>query len=477
MNPLSKKIKLSDRSERSQDRKDLAALSAQRNLAKDFEDQLTVGMKLNRAQLTLMATCDMGMKFRYGATSTDTPHISSMNEDQSKVTRKTYIENITSVRGFLNNISEATHNEGKCCTPKLLHILGPPGTGKTFAVRMCYQEVCKNTKLKKINLSIINATSVTLSNNVFSRIMCQMGLNPNVGESVLERRLKKKKSLFIAVIDEIDILLNRNTHGVKELFRWACSPEFNFALIMMSNAHENQKIASLLPNGFDTKSKQTLVFRAYDKTDLIEILKLRIGGLVFQDKAINYIAKKAASEGGDCRVALSIASLAIKICKKTLSDSIKSQLFSSLMANGPPVSFKHVRMAITELDRGSPLDHIESLPAAAKIALAVATALSCDPKAAKRPITRGLIICNCSLVARHNILDILADIGNQWVSVVLDQLCDAGLIEFGGGEFDCYCMHDEKIRLRVNPVDVECSLEEAWPQEGFYRRIADIIKK
>ena len=70
-------------------------------------------------------------------------------------------------------------------------------------------------------------------------------------------------------------------------------------------------------------------------------------------------------------------------------------------------------------------------------------------------------------------INVLSDIGNQWVSDVLDQLHDAGLIDFSDDE--CYSPSDEKILLRVNHVDVECSLDEAWPQKGYYRRIAHIV--
>jgi len=129
-------------------------------------------------------------------------------------------------------------------------------------------------------------------------------------------------------------------------------------------------------------------------------------------------------------------------------------------------------MAITELDKGGCLESIASLPPAAQIALAVATALSCGPNARNRVITRGMLIRNCRLVASCNIVNILGDIGTHWVSDVLDQLSDAGLLVFGGDDSDCHSPSDEKLKLRINPLDVEYSLEEAFPQEGYYRRIA-----
>jgi len=430
--------------------------NVQRNLSGAFDEQMAIGRKLMKCQLALQASYEMGMKNYY---------------------RKT--DKIKSISGFLTDISQSIstgQNNVLMMEPKLLHILGPPGTGKTSTVRLCIKEVGKQSKLKKFNMGIWNAASIKSSNDLLSKISIKMGLNELAGEAVIEKRLKTKNSLFVAVIDEIDLILHRDKRGLQDFFKWAYSPEYNFALILISNTYENQKLATLLPSGWDISSKQSLVFRAYDKNDLSNILKARVNGPLFEDKALNYIATKSAADGGDARRALSIASRSITKYAGSLSDKDKKEPFSSIISKErAAISFKYVRMAITELDKGSCLDSIASLPAAAKIALAVATALSCAPNARSYIITRGMLVRNCRVVASHNIVNVLSDVGDQWVSNVLDQLSDTGLLEFSSDDSECHSPSDEKLKLRVNPLDVECSLEEAWPQEGYYRRISNII--
>lgn len=321
-----------------------------------------------------------------------------------------------------------------------------------------------------------SAAAIRSSNDLFSKLSVQMGLNEYAGEAVIEKHLKAKKSLLVAVIDEVDLILHRDARGLKEFFQWSYSPEFNFALILISNTYENQKLARLLPAGWDISSKQTVVFQAYDKNDLSNMLKLRINGPVFEDKALQYIATKTAAGGGDARRALSIASRSIAKYANMLSDEEKREPFSSIISKErAAISFKYVRMAIKELDKGGCLESIDGLPPVAKIALSVMSALSVAPNAKKRIITRGMLIRNCRLVASHNIVNVLADIGSHWVSDVLDQLSDAGLLEVSRDNSDCHSPSDEKLKLCINPIDVEYSLEDAFPQKGYYSRIRTVI--
>lgn len=83
--------------------------------------------------------------------------------------------NVTSISGFLTDISQSIAIGQAPAAPKLLHILGPPGTGKTSAVRLCVRDLQKDNTLKKLNMVMWSAAAIRNSNDLFFETMRSNG--------------------------------------------------------------------------------------------------------------------------------------------------------------------------------------------------------------------------------------------------------------------------------------------------------------
>lgn len=117
-----------------------------------------------------------------------------------------------------------------------------------------------------------------------------------------------------------------------------------------------------------------MTFGAYTIDDLTCIVKGRIGPNIMEDKAIEFVAKSAASCGGDARKALELASRAVQHCLELLAKNNGGSETSAASLT-PLVTLKHVFAIQSEQNR-THHKTIEGLPADGKAALCVLSVLS-----------------------------------------------------------------------------------------------------
>lgn len=105
------------------------------------------------------------------------------------------------------------------------------------------------------------------------------------------------------------------------VFQWQTLQNAKLAVIGIANTMDLPE--RLLPKVASRLGTTRVVFKAYRKDDLIQIIKQRLSDtMVFSNDAIGYCSMSVAGVSGDCRAALQICQRAVEIAKKDLDKNI-----------------------------------------------------------------------------------------------------------------------------------------------------------
>jgi len=96
-----------------------------------------------------------------------------------------------------------------------------------------------------------------------------LGLSLTAKPNMIEKALRKtnSKRMLLLIVDEADMLLSKEASKWKHLFEWAYSPDFNFAMVIISNSSFDEEFMSLIPEGSDLDSKPNLFFHEGHKNN------------------------------------------------------------------------------------------------------------------------------------------------------------------------------------------------------------------
>lgn len=121
--------------------------------------------------------------------------------------------------------------------------------------------------------------------------------------------------LVVCLLDELDYLVTQNEQVVYNFFNWPQHPHAGIIIIGIANTMDlPERLSARSLSRLGLNSLNRIVFKAYTFEQMYIILLERIKELkIFELKALELTARKAASSAGDLRSAL-------KICQRCVTD-------------------------------------------------------------------------------------------------------------------------------------------------------------
>ena len=206
------------------------------------------------------------------------------------------------------------------------------------------------------------------------------------------------------------------------------------------------------------------MFQKFDKDELVNIVKSRIGSTIVDSKVIEFIASKIAATSGDARKVLEMTSKAIDKCIENMPQTRRDS-----NEEGTIVKLPFAMMAIRE-SMAKYADLIKRLPLVGKSILCVATRLARHGADFKSELTLGTLENYCMDSFSDDAM--LDQFSREDFMSVLGNLVDGGLLHVA--ECDRRRLPTPRslamipIRLGLQLEDVESAVEEELLQQDFY---------
>ncbi|XP_074598494.1 origin recognition complex subunit 1 [Brevipalpus obovatus] len=229
-----------------------------------------------------------------------------------------------------------------------INVTGMPGTGKTATVNGVRSQLEEDKTLKrkgktKFQFVYVNGLKLTDPYQCYSHIYYELEgkrIAPAKAEAELTAQFsspRRDDPYIILIIDEIDSLYTSKQDILYHIYDWPNKPSSRVLVIGIANTHDH-------PERMDKRVRSRagsdrIIFNPYDHKQLKEIALSRIGNhaQLFEDKSIEWIARKVASISGDARRLLDILRRAV--------DNAQADLGEKTKKGGPIVTMKHAQLA------------------------------------------------------------------------------------------------------------------------------------
>ena len=244
-------------------------------------------------------------------------------------------------------------------TPSNVTLYGKTGTGKTAASKFASEQLKDAASNKKVRVEVeyIRCTDYTTEYQVIAQLCQQLGRDvPNRGWTKGEivntfRDILSKRDVFgrkitlIVILDEIDILLDKDGDGIL----YTLTRTDNVSVLSISNYLDFKNlIKSRVTSSLNDKE---IVFPPYGADQLSDILseraKLAFYDDVLDDDVIPLCSAMAAKEEGDARYALDLLKNAGELAYDDDSEKVTGE---------------HVRKAKDRLEFNKVTEIIQTLP-------------------------------------------------------------------------------------------------------------------
>ena len=218
-------------------------------------------------------------------------------------------------------------------TPSDVTIYGKTGTGKTAAAKFAKEQLNEAAKSKDVFIRVeyIRCTDYTTEYQVIAHLCQKLGRNvPNRGwtkgeiintfRGVFKQNAFGKKLILIVILDEVDILLEKDGDGIL----YTLTRTENVSILSISNYIDFKKF--IKPRVMSSLRDKEIVFPPYGADQLADILKER-SKLSFKENALKddvipLCSAMAAREEGDARYALDLLKTAGEIADDKQSSEI-----------------------------------------------------------------------------------------------------------------------------------------------------------
>lgn len=223
-------------------------------------------------------------------------------------------------------------------TPSNVTLYGKTGTGKTAASKFAREQLIEAAENEGVFVKIeyIGCTDFNTEYQVLARLCNRLGRDvPNRGWTKAEvvrafRDLFRtnaygKKLHLIVILDEIDILLNKDGDGIL----YTLTRTDNVSVLSISNYLDFKTL--ITPRVTSSLNDKEIVFPPYGANQLSDILseraELSFKENVLEDDVIPLCSAMAAKEEGDARYALDLLKNAGELafdeeCEKVTSDHV-----------------------------------------------------------------------------------------------------------------------------------------------------------
>ena len=230
-------------------------------------------------------------------------------------------------------------------TPSNVTLYGKTGTGKTAASKFAREQLIEIANKKKVFVKVehIRCTDFTTEYQVIAEICNRLGRTvPNRGWTKAEvvntfrdtfrlRNTYGKKLQLIVILDEIDILLDKDGDGIL----YTLTRTDNVSVLCISNYLDFKNlIKARVKSSLNDKE---IVFPPYGADQLSDILseraELSFKEGVLDDDVIPLCSAMAAKEEGDARYALDLLKSAGELAFDEESERVTSELKRYLPEN------------------------------------------------------------------------------------------------------------------------------------------------
>ena len=243
-------------------------------------------------------------------------------------------------------------------TPSNMTLYGKTGTGKTAASKFAREQLIEAASNENafIKVEHIRCTDFTTEYQVIAELCNRLGRDVpsrgwtkgeivNAFRDLFRTNAFGKKLLLIVILDEIDILLNKDGDGIL----YTLTRTDNVSILSISNFLDFKGlIKSRVTSSLNDKE---IVFPPYNASQLTDILneraKLAFNEGVVESDVIPLCSAMAAKEEGDARFALDLLKTSGFIAGEEASETIKSE---------------HVKMAKDRIEHDKFVDVVKTLP-------------------------------------------------------------------------------------------------------------------
>jgi cell division control protein 6 len=243
-------------------------------------------------------------------------------------------------------------------TPSNVTLYGKTGTGKTAASKFAREQLieisCQESSFVKV--IYIRCTDYTTEYQVIAELCNKLGRDVpsrgwtkgeviNTFRSLFRTNAFGKKLQLIVILDEIDILLNKDGDGIL----YTLTRTDNVSVLSISNYLDFKNL--ITPRVNSSLNDKEIVFPPYGADQLSDILKgraeLSFKDGVLDDDVIPLCSAMAAKEEGDARYAL---------------DLLKHAGELAFDEEGKKVTSDHVRRAKDRIEHNKVTEIISTLP-------------------------------------------------------------------------------------------------------------------
>lgn len=218
-------------------------------------------------------------------------------------------------------------------TPSDVTIYGKTGTGKTAAAKFAQKQLLEAAQEDNvfINVEYIRCTDYTTEYQVLAQLCQRLGRDVpyrgwtkgeiiNTFREVLNQEVNGKKLILIIILDEVDILLEKDGDGLL----YTLTRTENVSVLSISNYLDFKKF--IKPRVMSSLRDKEIVFPPYRADQLADILNERsemsFNENVLKEDVIPLCSAMAAKEEGDARYALDLLSTAGDIADENDSSEI-----------------------------------------------------------------------------------------------------------------------------------------------------------
>ena len=206
-----------------------------------------------------------------------------------------------------------------------MYVSGPPGTGKSALVQEVLQQLENSRQLKT---SLVNCMSVKNAKDLSGKLSEDLDLKEDAGfeylQSCFTRGKGEDRHKYLVILDEVDQLVDLDLELLYTLFEWSMQASSRLILIGIANALDlTDRFLPRLKNR--NLKPELLPFMPYTARHIAEILTAKLQSLSQDEQgsvpflhpaAIQFCAKKVASQTGDLRKAFDICRRALDLVEQ-----------------------------------------------------------------------------------------------------------------------------------------------------------------